>query len=46
MRALGKYNTGKPCVNRYAKKGVIEDYKKNWISPKLINKIDLVDLTK
>ena len=46
MRALGKYNTGKPCVNRYAKKGVVKNYKKNWVLPKLNNEIDLVDLTK
>lgn len=46
MRALGKYNTGKPCVNKYARKGVVKDYKKNWVSPKTNNEIDLVDLMK
>jgi hypothetical protein len=46
MRALGKYNTGKPCVNRYAKKGVINDYKKNWVLPKPKDEINLVDLIK
>ena len=46
MKTLGKYNTGKPCVNGYARKGVIEDYKKNWVLPKPEDEINLVDLIK
>jgi hypothetical protein len=30
-RATGKYNTGKPIVNSYAKKAVHKNYMKDWI---------------
>ena len=30
-RAAGKYNTGKPVINSYAKKAVHKNYMKDWI---------------
>lgn len=30
-RAAGKYNTGKPVINSYARKAVVKNYTKNWI---------------
>lgn len=41
-KATGAYNTGKPIINKYAKKAVIEDfYLTRWIKPDtLIMKVD------
>ena len=32
-QAAGKYHTGKPCIDWYAKKVVLKDYKTNWLKP-------------
>jgi soluble lytic murein transglycosylase-like protein len=32
-QAAGKYHTGKPCIDWYAKKVVLKDYKVNWLEP-------------
>ena len=30
-KAAGKYHTGKPCVDNYAKKAVVKNYQSKWV---------------